>query len=514
MTEILHGLAGRVAVIGSGLAGLTTALALAPEPVVLITRSALGAETSSAWAQGGIAASLGADDSADLHLADTLAAGDGLCDAAIATEIVGEAPEAIAALERAGIRFDRDAEGRFSLGLEAAHSRRRIVHAGGDGSGAEIVRALVETVAKTPSITVLEGVEVRRLLDDGNGNIAGLLGATENGAIVLPTSRIVLATGGIGGLYEATTNPTGNFGQGVALAARAGAVLADMEFVQFHPTALDSPRRPLALVSEAVRGEGAWLLNEKGERFMADVTGAELAPRDVVARAISAEFARGGRVYLDARDALGSGFAARFPVIASLCASAGIDPAVDPVPVRPAVHYHMGGVATDGNGRSSVAGLWIAGEAASTGLHGANRLASNSLLEAAVMGLRVARDIAASSVRSAGQPNIRALPVPANAGLIRSIISSRLGVLRHKSGLDEAVVTLLPLAKGDGPAADPAIVALSIAVFAHQREESRGAHARTDFPNKFHDTRRRMLTLPQVLDIAQSIHSLPFARSA
>ncbi|MEZ2126585.1 MULTISPECIES: L-aspartate oxidase [unclassified Sinorhizobium] len=513
MTEILDGLAGRVSIVGSGLAGLIAALALAPEPVVILTRARLGAETSSAWAQGGIAASLGADDNADLHLADTLAAGDGLCDIAAAAAILSEAPAAIAALEGAGVRFDRNADGKLLLGLEAAHCRRRIVHVDGDGSGAAIVRALVDMVRKTPSIKVLEGVEIRRLLTEGQA-IAGLLGATAAGSVVLPTTRVLLATGGIGGLYDATTNPVGNFGQGIVLAARARAVLADMEFVQFHPTALDSPRRPLALVSEAVRGEGARLLNEKGERFMADVPGAELAPRDVVARAISTERARGGKVFLDARHALGSRFASRFPAIASLCTEAGIDPASDLIPVRPAVHYHMGGIATDRNGRSSVAGLWAAGEVASTGLHGANRLASNSLLEATVMGLRAAHDIAVSPAGSPAPVNIEPLPQSAAVDLVRPIVSRHLGVLREGRDLEQSIAALLPLAEGDGPAADPAIVALMIAVAASLRTESRGAHARTDFPLKQPFAQRRMLTLSQALHMARSIRPPLFARSA
>lgn len=513
MTEILDGLAGRVAIVGSGIAGLVAALTLAPEPVVIITRGKLGAETSSAWAQGGIAAALGADDNTDLHLADTLAAGDGLCDVIATTAILSEAPAAIAALEGAGVRFDRDADGNLLFGLEAAHCRRRIVHVDGDGSGAAIVRALVDKVRKTPSIAVLEGIEIRRLLTDGQA-IAGLLGATATGSVVLPTTRVVLATGGIGGLYDATTNPVGNFGQGIALAARAGAVLADMEFVQFHPTALESQRRPLALVSEALRGEGAHLLNEKGERFMAEVPGAELAPRDVVARAISAERTRGGKVFLDARHALGSRFASRFPAIASLCAEAGIDPAIDLIPVRPAVHYHMGGIATDRNGRSSVSGLWAAGEVASAGLHGANRLASNSLLEATVMGLRAAHDIAASPAGSPAPVKIEPVPQAAAVDLVRHIVSRHLGVLREGGELEEAIAALLPLAEGDGPAADPAIVALMIAVAAVLRTESRGAHARTDFPLKQPFAQRRMLTLSQALHMARSTRPSLLARSA
>ncbi|AGB74457.1 MULTISPECIES: L-aspartate oxidase [Rhizobium] len=513
MSEILEELGGRIVVVGSGLAGLMTALTLAPEPTVIVTRALIGAETSSAWAQGGIAASIGEGDSAALHLADTLAAGDGLCDAKVAARIVAEAPAAIAALECFGVEFDRNDAGELSLGLEAAHSFRRIVHSKGDGSGAAIVRALAEAVARTQSITVLEGYQAQRLLLDGD-RIAGLLCLTDKGSVVLQSSRMVLATGGIGGLFDATTNPVGNFGQGIALAARAGARLADMEFVQFHPTALDSRRRPLALVSEAVRGEGALLVNESGERFMADVEGAELAPRDVVARAISAQIARGGRVFLDARAALGNRFGSRFPVIEALCNEAGVDPASDLIPVRPAVHYHMGGVATDENGRSSVPGLWVVGEAASTGLHGANRLASNSLLEAAVMGMRAAHDIASSDVSPASLPKHFPETFAPDPALVRPIVSRHLGVLRNGGAIHGAIAALLPFCENESTVTDPALVALLIAVFASLRMESRGAHARTDFPLKLQRAQRRMMHLTDALDIARSVTPYSMARSA
>ncbi len=513
MTEILSHLAGRVAVVGSGLAGLVTALTLAPQPIVLITRAGLGAETSSAWAQGGIAASVGEGDSPQLHLADTLAAGDGLCDADVATSILQDAPAAIAMLQKFGVRFDQASDGSFLFGLEAAHSRRRILHVAGDGSGAAIVRALTDAVLATPSITVLACVEVRRLLVDG-GRISGLLCATPDGSVVLPTDRVVLATGGLGGLYDATTNPSRNYGQGIMLAARAGAELADMEFVQFHPTALDTPRHPLALVSEAVRGEGAILVNERGERFMATQPGKELAPRDIVARAISAEISRGGHAYLDAREAVGANFANRFPVIDRLCREGGFDPSRERIPVRPAVHYHMGGVATDIRGRSSVEGLWVAGEAATTGLHGANRLASNSLLEAAVMGMRAAQDIA-------GLPAMRLrefahqvkLPEAAEISGVRTIVSRHLGVLRNAGAIHGAIAALLPLVESDGAAVDPAIVALLIAVFASLRQESRGAHARTDFPFKLGHAQRRKMSLAEALEIARATASHPASHS-
>ncbi|TKV72012.1 L-aspartate oxidase [Rhizobium sp. AU243] len=511
MSERLPSHTGWTVIVGSGIAGLMAALTLAPQPVLLLTRGVLGGETSSAWAQGGIAASLGPDDRAALHLADTLAAGDGLCDEDLAVEIISAAPAVIDALERAGVRFDRDASDNYVFGLEAAHSRRRILHAEGDGSGATIVRALAAAVLRTPSITVLEGTEVRRLLTE-DGVITGLACIGPKGCFTLPASQVVLATGGLGGLYEATTNPSGNFGQGIMLAARAGAILADMEFVQFHPTALSSPRRPLALVSEAVRGEGALLLNENGERFMAAVPGAELASRDIVARAIDREILRGGKVFLDARKALGSGFSARFPSIDLLCREAGIDPAHELVPVRPAVHYHMGGVATDGRGQSSVPGLWVAGETACTGLHGANRLASNSLLEAAAMGMRAAEDIAGRQTYAGKQAaDIATLPVPdfpaADLSPLRPIVSRHLGIVRHAEGLTGAIRDLLPLAERNGPASDPALVALAIAVFAALRTESRGAHFRDDFPEKHATATRRRLNLSDVLAIAHEFSS-------
>jgi len=512
----LRDLAGRPVIIGAGLAGLATALHLSPEPVVVLSKAPLGREASSGWAQGGIAAAIGPDDDPELHLADTLAAGDGLCDPQIVGRIVRAAPQAVEDLMRFGVRFDVTADDTLLLGLEAAHSRRRIVHAGGDATGREIMRALVEAVRRTPSITVLEGFEARRLLTDEIG-VSGIIATGPAGAVLLSTGRVVIATGSIGGLYTDTTTPLGSIGQGLALAARAGAELRDLEFVQFHPTALDGPARPMSLISEAVRGEGAILIDETGRRILQGTPGAELAPRDVVARAVARHLAEGHRVYLDARKALGTRFARRFPGIDASCKAVGIDPAGEPIPIRPAVHYHMGGIAVDGEGRSSVSGLWACGEAAATGLHGANRLASNSLIEAAICGRWVAESIAGAVDHTRPRPVFFPTPGKVDASTMRPIISRALGVVRDGDGMRAAVSALLPLAEGDGPASDPAAVALMMAVSALSREESRGAHFRSDFPGRSERALHARLTLERAFEAARNLASetsLPFARSA
>ncbi len=483
--------AGAPVIIGGGLAGLMTALRLAPQPVILLAKTPLAQGAASAWAQGGVAAAVGEGDDPALHAADTLAAGDGLSDPAVANRIAAAAPDAIARLERFGVAFDRDAEGHFALGLEAAHGRRRIVHVTGDGTGAAIMRALVAAVAAAPSITVVEGLEARRLLVDDRG-IAGVLAAGPWSACLLPTRRVVLATGGLGGLYAQTTNPLGAIGQGVALAARAGAALADMEFVQFHPTALAVGLDPMPLVSEAVRGEGAVLADETGARFMAGLGRAELEPRDVVSRAVAAHIAAGHRVFLDARQALGADFARHFPGITARCRAAGIDPAIQPIPVRPAAHYHMGGIAVDTEGRSTVDGLWACGEVAASGLHGANRLASNSLLEAVVMAGFVADSIAGTKAGPLPAPRPVALPAAPDAGPLRALASENLGVVRERTGLEAVVAHLQPLAFRGG-AADPALVALLVATAALAREESRGGHWRADFPHPSFAWARRLV---------------------
>ena len=281
MTADFSTRAGCAVIIGGGAAGLMTALHLAPEPVVLLSKAPLGAEASSLWAQGGLAAAMGEDDDPALHVADTIAAGAGLCDEEIARRIVHAAPAAVEHLARLGVGFDRRPDGGWRLGLEAAHNRNRIVHATGDGTGREIMRALIAAVRACPSITLLEGTEARRLIVEDNA-ITGVLAAGERGALVIETGRVVIATGGIGGLFLDSTNPAGCFGQGLALAAHAGAKLSDLEFVQFHPTAFDGPSRPMPLLTEAIRGDGAILIDETGERFMAGQPGAELAPRELL----------------------------------------------------------------------------------------------------------------------------------------------------------------------------------------------------------------------------------------
>jgi L-aspartate oxidase len=512
----LHDTDGAPVIIGGGLAGLMTALALAPQPVTLLTKAPLGFEASSVLAQGGIAASIGADDEVSLHLADTLAAGDGLCDDEVAAAILAAAPAAIEELVRLGVAFDRDSNDRIVLGLEAAHSRRRIVHAGGDATGRGIIRALASKVYQTPSITVIEATTARRLVVEDNA-VTSLLGDTDRGPVLFATDRVVIATGGIGGLFLHGTNPAGSFGQGLALAARAGAVMADLEFIQFHPTALDNGSFPLKLISEAVRGEGAIIVDEKGERFMADMPGAELAPRDIVARAVWRHMAAGHRVFLDARNVRGLDFARRFPTITALCREAGIDPVTQPIPVRPAAHYHMGGISVDKSGRTSIDGLWACGEAACTGLHGANRLASNSLLEAAVCGSWVAKDIAKDIAATASirprRPRLvsdggadRSDPAP-----VRPILSRAAGVLRDGEGLRAAARSLYPLATSHHAASDPAMVGLMIVIAALRRQESRGAHGRTDFPDHANPARRSTLRLDDALQTARDYAAEPVA---
>ncbi|MBB3810178.1 L-aspartate oxidase [Pseudochelatococcus contaminans] len=495
--------ADRVIVVGAGIAGLATALRLAPLPVTLIAGKPLGEGAATALAQGGIAAAIGQDDCAALHAEDTVAAGAGLSRPDVALRVAEAAAPAIDWLIGLSAPFDRNDRGELALGLEAAHCRRRIAHAGGDKTGLMVLQALIRAARAAPHIAIMENLRVIELLRDDSGQIAGIAATTANAEIArFPARALVLATGGIGGLYASTTNPPGAVGSGLALAARAGAVMRDMEFVQFHPTAIAAGAHPMPLATEALRGEGAILIDERGERFMQGIPGGELAPRDVVARAIHRQIAAGHSVSLDARI---SGLERRFPGVVALCHANGIDPTRHPIPVRPAAHYHMGGIAVNAAGASSVPGLWACGEVASTGLHGGNRLASNSLLEALAFARWIAEDIRSAPSRPASAPlrlSRRDGPGTSAFDALRALMDSTVGVERYAEGLTHVAGWLHQLAtQGD----DRAIVALMIATGALLREESRGGHYRTDFPHPAPGAMHSETTLDATLRIAADI---------
>jgi len=477
-------------VVGSGVAGLAVALTL-PEALV-VTKTATPAGGSTAHAQGGIAAAVGAGDSPALHAADTVAVAGGIAEERVVDLLATGGPAAVDRLVAAGARFDRDPDGGLALGREAGHSRHRIVHARGDATGAEVARALAAAAADHPGLEILTGAHAVDLVRDPAG-IAGVIVHRADGARVCVLSpAVVLATGGLGRIYARTTNPAEVTGDGMAIAARAGARMADLEFVQFHPTALSAAADPLPLLTEAMRGAGARLVDGAGRRFMIAVhPDAELAPRDVVARAIWEVLAAGGEACLDATAI--PGVASRFPTVAALAAAAGFDLAGKPLPVTPAAHYSMGGIATGSTGRASLPGLWAVGETASTGVHGANRLASNSLLEGLVFGRRVAADLAAGA---RPRPRLRDAVVPATprvpghgadpvADDLRREMWDRVGVWRDGPGLAAALATIDRLER-DGPATvegrNMLIVARLVAASALARRESRGAHHRLDHP--------------------------------
>jgi len=483
-----------VIIVGGGLAGLFCALRLAPRPVTVMTGTPIGSGGSSSMAQGGIAAAMAPGDTIDKHLADTIAAGDGIVDEKIAALMVSDAPDRVHDLLEYGVPFDRDLEGHLAMSREAAHSERRVVHVKGDMAGAAIMAALGVAIRNTPSIRLVEGYIGEALIKRGN-RVAGIVARPVGGgpAVEFPARAVVLASGGVGHLFAVSTNPPESEGGGLGMAARAGAVIADAEFVQFHPTALDVGRDPAPLASEALRGEGALLINRAGERFMVGQHPlAELAPRDVVARAVHNEVVSGRGAFLDTRQAIGAEIAEKFPTVYHYCLDAGIDPFTQPIPIAPAEHYHMGGVLTDADGRTTLDGLWACGETASTGAHGANRLASNSLLEAVAFAARVADDIRAHipqprllEARTLPDDGLLTTPDEADVALLRRTMSDDVGVVRDRAGMERALALIATLErKTKSPRFRNSLTAARmIATGALARTESRGGHYRSDFPH-------------------------------
>lgn len=478
-------------VIGSGIAGLTTALSAAPRRVAVITRGTLADDGASRWAQGGIAAAVGSGDSAAAHARDTRIAGNELNDAAAVDALTRGAAEAVAWLDACGVGFDRTAQG-YLLGREAAHSQARIVHASGDATGAEVMRALGAAARAASHLQCFEQHLAESLLQI-DGRVVGVAAAGAQGRVELFAPYVVLATGGIGALYRHTTNPATADATGLALALEAGAELADLEFVQFHPTALrtrDGRSGQLPLLTEALRGAGAVLVNGAGRRFMPAIAReAELAPRDVVARAVWAELERGETVWLDATRAVGAAFPQRFPTVFASCLAEGIDPRTQRIPVVPAQHYHMGGVRVDAEGRSTVAGLYAVGEVACSGVHGANRLASNSLLEGLVFGRALGRRLAQQPVSRSTRSNLPAVagPVDCSVGaaldtVVRDLLWRHAGLVRDAQGLQQAQQTLQALQRDAATRGEQRRVAVAQCVVAAalQRRDSVGAHYRRD----------------------------------
>ncbi|MEX6633488.1 L-aspartate oxidase [Hyphococcus lacteus] len=486
-----------ILIVGAGVAGLYTALKLAPRPVTIITARPVGKGGATPWAQGGLAAAVGPNDTPNLHFADTMQAGAGLVDPEAASILADGGPDAVEDLLHFGVAFDVDENGALKVGREAAHCRDRIVHATGDQAGAAIMDALVKAARASKHITILERIVVEDLLVDDNGTVGGALvfDVDAGERAVFDAGQTILATGGLGGLYAVTTNPTPAQGHGLAFAARAGAIIRDPEFVQFHPTALDIGADPAPLATEALRGEGAKLVNKDGRPFMVDYHKAgDLAPRDIVARAVETEIRSGRGACLDARESIGKAFPTAFPTVFASCQAVGINPQTELMPVAPAAHYHMGGVLTDLNGKASVDGLWAVGEVASTGVHGANRLASNSLLEAIVFGARIAdqlRDAEITVPNDAGAPgdrmDLESKPADKNAMMrLRQAMSTGCALVRDDESINKVLSVIHELNEHKAMTSglkSALVTAELIAQGALMREESRGGHYRSDYPD-------------------------------
>lgn len=470
-------------IIGGGLAGLSAALSAAPARVLVVSPAPLLEAASSAWAQGGVAAALSKDDAPALHLKDTEAAGAGLVDHHAAEVLTDDGRATVEWLAALGAPFDRDGEGGFAVSREAAHSMARVARVGGDGAGRAILSALATSVRAADHVTVWEDGRLTGLIQAADGRVIGAVIDRAGERIEVLAPAVVLATGGAGGLFGETTTPRALLGEGMALAWLAGAEILDPEFVQFHPTAIDVGLDPMPLATEALRGDGARLIDRNGDYILGPEPDADLKPRDIVARAVHRARAEGRGAFLDARTAIGAHFPEAFPAVFASCMAAGLDPRVQPIPVAPAAHYHMGGIAAGTDGKTTLTGLYAVGECAATGVHGANRLASNSLLEAAAFGRRTGE--------AAGRetPKERKVGRAVEGGVLsdgalqrlRDGMSADCGVVRDADGL-KRLLTLI----GDIEAAQKDALALTagrlIAEAALKRHESRGGHYRSDYP--------------------------------
>lgn len=491
-----------VIVVGSGISGLMLAISLFPRKVTLVTKKNLGEMSSSAWAQGGIAAAVGKDDNPEIHFRDTIEASSGLNDKNVVKLITKDAPNIVNFLEKINIKFDKNESKEFLLSIEAAHSKRRVLKINGDQSGKFIVQKLIKHAKSQNHITFLENISIDHIIQKENKceGVVGHINKKElvDNLVYLQAPNVVLATGGIGSIYAHTTNPRDIYGEGVAMAARAGAVLSDMEFVQFHPTSLDIGLDPAPLLTEAIRGEGAFLVDELDNRFMKSIhQNFELAPRDVVARAIFQHKLKGRSTFLDCRHFKKGSFKNMFPSAWDFLNKAKIDSEKELIPITPAAHYHMGGVKVDLFGKTSVDGLWACGETSSTGAHGANRLASNSLLEAFVFAKKIAETINQhptkyNVLKSINIDNyfpkektLSKIRAKKYIWQLRSAMMRYVGVERNRNSLEQAFIEFDKIERESehlsAKLKDMILISRLITYAAIEREESRGTHFRSDF---------------------------------